>query len=80
MAHLVLASEAKADETITESDPEQGSEEHRPLLGGESESSCGRTELKELSTSYSLIPDASLSAQVRRPSASSGSGYHVKTA
>lgn len=70
MAHLVLVSEAKADARITEPDPEQGSEEHRPLLGAEREPSCGRSaELKELSTSYSLIPDASLPAQVRRPSA-----------
>lgn len=70
MTHLVLVSEAKADARITELDLEQGSEEHRPLLGAESEPSCGRSaELKELSTNYTLIPDTSLPAQVRRPSA-----------
>lgn len=70
MAHLVLVREAKADPRTSESAPEQGSEEHRPLLVVESEPSSSRTEeLKELSANYSLIPDASLPAQVRRPSA-----------
>lgn len=69
MAHLVLVSEANAEARMTESDPEQGPEEHRPLLGAEREPSCSRSaQLKELSTSYSLIPDASLPAQVRGPS------------
>lgn len=70
MAHLVLVSEAKADASVTDLDLEQGSEEHRPLLGAESEPGGSRSaELKELSANYSLIPDASLPAQVRRPSA-----------
>ncbi|CAF92297.1 unnamed protein product [Tetraodon nigroviridis] len=66
MAHLVLVREAKADPRTSESAPEQGSEEHRPLLVVESEPSSSRTEeLKELSANYSLIPDASLPAQTK---------------
>lgn len=66
MAHLVLVSEAGADAEITESEAEQESEEHRPLLRDQSETACSRSPgLKDITTSYSLIPDASLPAQVR---------------
>lgn len=70
MAHLVLVSEAKAEVEVgagagpPEWDLEQGPEEQRPLLGGEP--SCSSSQLQELSTNHSLIPDASLPAQVRR--------------
>lgn len=73
MAHLVLVSEAKAKaeaeaevevEAEAEWDLEQGPEEQRPLLGGEP--SCTRSQLQEFSTNHSLVPDASLPAQVRR--------------
>lgn len=74
MAHLVLVSEAKAEvegeveaeaeARLPEWDLEQGPEEQRPLLGGEA--SCTRSQLQEFSTNHSLIPDASLPAQVRR--------------
>lgn len=74
MAHLVLVSEAKAEVEVEreveaearlpEWDLEQGPEEQRPLLGGEA--SCTRSQLQEFSSNHSLIPDASLPAQVRR--------------
>lgn len=70
MAHLILVSEGNTDAEITESDVELGSEEQSPLLRADSEASCsGSTGLKEITANYSLIPDASLPAQVRRPSA-----------
>lgn len=70
MVHLVLVSEAKAEAEVEaeaghpEWDLEQGPEEQRPLLGGEP--SCTRSQLQEFSTNHSLVPDASLPAQVRR--------------
>lgn len=68
MAHLVLVSEAKAKAEAEAGHPEwdleQGPEEQRPLLGGEP--SCTRSQLQEFSTNHSLVPDASLPAQVRR--------------
>lgn len=74
MAHLVLVSEPKAkakaeveveaEAAHPEWDLEQGPEEQRPLLGGEP--SCTRSQLQEFSTNHSLVPDASLPAQVRR--------------
>lgn len=66
MAHLVLVSETSADAEITESEAEQEPEEHRPLLRAQGETGCsGSTGLKDITTSYSLIPEASLPAQVR---------------
>lgn len=64
MAHLILASEGSE---MAESHMELGSEEQRPLLRAEGDASGRRS--TGVPTNYSLIPDASLPAQVRRPSA-----------
>lgn len=65
MAHLILVIEGNADAHV-----EPGWEEHSPLLRAEGEASSRRpTGLEETSTNSSLLPKASLPAQVRRPSA-----------
>lgn len=64
-------SEGNAHAEITESDVDlERTDEHRPLLRAENETSCSRsTGLTEITTNYSLVPDVSLPAQVSRPSA-----------
>lgn len=67
MARLIMVSEAAPE--VSGSDEEQGSDEHRPLLRNEEtgcSSSSGLQGGAEVTANYSLIPDASLPAQVRR--------------
>ena len=67
MAHLVMVCEAAPE--VSGSDEEQGSDEHSPLLRNQEtgcSSSSGLQGGAEVTTNYSLVPDASLSAQVRR--------------
>lgn len=67
MAHLVLVSEVSAvDPEVGGSDVEEDSDEQRPLLRNEETSSTSSSQPKgaTLTTNYSLIPDASLPAQV----------------
>lgn len=70
MSHLVLVSEATAvDPEGGGSDVEQGSDEQRPLLRNEETSCSTSSSLQEdakVTSNYSLIPDASLTAQVKR--------------
>lgn len=74
MSRLVLVSEAKAEAGTgqPEPEPEQGPEEHRPLLGAESGPSWGGRQL-------SLVPEASLPAQVRS-FCSSFLSFHIAAA
>lgn len=68
LSHLVLVSEVTAVDP-EESDVEQGSDEQRPLLRNEEtgcSTSTSQQEGAKVTTSYSLIPDASLPAQVQR--------------
>lgn len=70
MSHLVLMAEAAAvDPEVSESEVEQSSDEHRPLLRAE-EASCSTSssqrEDAKVTTNYSLVPDASLPAQVKK--------------
>ncbi|KAM9339966.1 transmembrane protein 268 [Symphorus nematophorus] len=67
MSHLVLVSEVAAvDPEVGGSEVEPGSDEQRPLLSNE-ETGCStassQQEDAKVTTSYSLIPDASLPAQ-----------------
>ena len=69
MSHLVLVTEVTAvDPEAGGSDAEQDSDEQRPLLRRE-DTDCGAStsqwEDAKVTTSYSLIPDLSLPAQVR---------------
>lgn len=69
MSHLVLVSEATAvDPELGGSDVEQGSDEQRPLLRNEETSCSTSSSLQDakVTSNYSLIPDASLTAQVKR--------------
>lgn len=75
MSHLVLVTEVKADDPeVVGTDVEQGPDEQRPLLSNEETSSGTSTSRREdarVTTNYSLIPDASLPAQVKRCDAAS---------
>lgn len=69
MSHLVLVSEVTAvDPEDCGSDAAQGSEEQRPLLRSEEISGSSASSLQtasKASANYSLIPEASLPAQVK---------------
>lgn len=69
MSHLVLVTEVKAaDPEDGGSDVSQGSDEQRPLLRNEEtdcSSSSSQREDAKVTTSYSLVPDASLPAQAK---------------
>eukprot|EP00064_Thunnus_orientalis_P015897 superscaffoldBa00003042_g15958 len=69
MSHLVLVTEVKAaDPEDGGSDVSQGSDEQRPLLRNEEtdcSSSSSQQEDAKVTTSYSLVPDASLPAQAK---------------
>lgn len=70
MSHLTLVTEVSAvDPEVGESDMEESSDEQRPLLR-ENETGCSTSssqrEDAKVTTNYSLIPDASLPAQVKR--------------
>ncbi len=73
MSHLVLvANVAVVDPEVGGLDVEQDSDEQRPLLRNEDDdctTSSGQREDAKVTTNYSLIPDASLPAQVRRQDA-----------
>lgn len=67
MGHLVLVTEDTAVEPeVGGSDVEQGSDEQRPLLSHE-DTGCSTSSSQQgstkITTNYSLVPDASLSAQ-----------------
>lgn len=72
MSHLVLVSEdtasavaAAGDPEVSGSDVEQDLEEQRPLLQrGDAGCSSSQRESAKVTTSYSLIPDRALPAQV----------------
>lgn len=70
MSHLVLVTEVvAADPEVVGSDVEEGPDEQRPLLRNEETSSGTSTSRRQdarVTTSHSLIPDASLPAQVKR--------------
>ncbi|XP_026155315.1 transmembrane protein 268 isoform X2 [Mastacembelus armatus] len=69
MSHLVLVTEVSAvDPEVGESDVEQDMDEQRPLLRNEdtaSSASSSQRENTKITTNYSLVPDASLSAQAK---------------
>ncbi len=69
MSHLVLMTKATAAvPEASGSDVEQGLDEQRPLLGNEETSRSTSPSQQEdtiFTTTYNLIPDASLPAQVR---------------
>uniref|UniRef100_A0AAQ4Q4L6 Transmembrane protein 268 n=1 Tax=Gasterosteus aculeatus aculeatus TaxID=481459 RepID=A0AAQ4Q4L6_GASAC len=70
LSHLVLVAEdAAVDPEVGGSDEEQDSSEQRPLLTREDtecSTSANRPEGAKVTTNYSLVPDASLPAQVAR--------------
>lgn len=67
LSHLVLVSDAPAPPT---SDPRtgHGSDEERPLLRNEEgcSTSSDQQDRSKVSSNHSLVPDASLTAQVQR--------------
>lgn len=69
MSHFVLVSDVIADDPEAGGpDVEQGSDEQRPLLGNEETNggtSSSQREGPNVTTNYSLIPDASLPAQAK---------------
>lgn len=82
MSHLVLVTEdAAVDPELGGSDAEQDSSEQRPLLRHEDtgcSTSSSQWEGARVSTKYSLVPDASLPAQVRRDDAASRLDSHTE--
>ncbi|XP_061675107.1 transmembrane protein 268 isoform X3 [Syngnathoides biaculeatus] len=65
MSHLVLVTEVPSGDSIEpHTDVEQVSEEQRPLLRNE-DKGCTSSSSSKVTTTYSLIPDASLSAHTR---------------
>lgn len=68
MSNLVLVAEVPSrDLDEGHSEVEQGSEEQRPLLKNEDKGcTSSSSSSSEVTTNYSLIPDASLPAQVRQ--------------
>ncbi|XP_030004029.1 transmembrane protein 268 isoform X3 [Sphaeramia orbicularis] len=69
MSHLVLVTEVTdADSEAGGSDVEHSSDEHRPLLRNEDtecSTASSQREANKVTTSYSLIPNASLPAQAK---------------
>ncbi|XP_077599765.1 transmembrane protein 268 isoform X2 [Stigmatopora nigra] len=62
MSHLVLMTEIMCKDPKGHSNEEQGPQEERPLLRNEE---CGSSSSSKFTTNYSLIPEASLPAQIQ---------------